>query len=96
MLLPALQLLEQLLRCCDSVCGNGGQVNGLYIYRLYPFKISWSIQDKSCIYIHIYMICIYTGFTMGLGNDMGLHKRHGETVVLEGLGGDPSRHLLIP
>ena len=23
---------------------------------------------------------------MGLGNDMGLHKRHGETVVLEGLG----------
>ena len=39
------------------------------------------------IYMYIYTY-IYAGFTMGLGNDMGLHKRHGETVGLEGLGHD--------
>ena len=38
------------------------------------------------------------GFTMGLGNDMGLHKRHGETVGLENTGNALSLHwdLQIP
>ncbi len=54
MLPPALQLLEQLLCCCDSVNGNGGQVDGCYIYVnifIYrPYALNSSLQD---IYIYI-------------------------------------------
>ena len=57
MLLPALQLLEQLLRCCDSVCGNGGQVNGLYIY-IYIDSILLKyhgLYKINHVYIYIYI-----------------------------------------